>query len=98
MIEQEKHEMVLQATHSSGAEEWYCPTCERRFLLSMPPDYKKVILNVGDEAAIHSGSKGGLRMGSIQIVKPEEPSLPKEIIATLEKILKDFDLDDPSAT
>lgn len=98
MIEQEKHEMVLETTHSSGAEEWYCPTCERRFLLTMPPNYRKVILNTGDEFAIHTGSKGGLRMGSIQIHNPEEPLLPEGIIATLERILKDFDRDDPSDT
>ena len=98
MNEQERHEMVLETTHSSGAEEWNCPTCGRRFLLNMPPDYKKIILNAGDEFAIHSGSKGGLRMGSINIGKPGEPVLPEAIIVTLERILKDFDLDDPSET
>ena len=98
MIEQQKHEMILEKTHSSGEEEWYCPTCERRLLLTMPPNYRKIILNTGDEFAIHSGSKGGLRMGSIQIRNPEEPVLPEGIIATLERILKDFDRDAPSGT
>ena len=96
MNQEQTHEMVLETTHPSGAEEWNCPHCGRRFLLNMPPDYRKVILNVGDESAIHTGSKGGLRIGSVQIGKPEEPMLPENIIATLEKLLKDFDLDDPS--
>ena len=98
MISQQNHEMQLESTRPSGAEEWYCPTCGRRFLLNMPPDYKKIILNAGDESVIHSGSKGGLRMGSIQMGPPDESVLPDEIIATLEKIVKDFDPDDSSKT
>ena len=96
MISEQNHEMQMETTHSSGAEEWYCPTCGRRFLLNMPPDYRKIILDAGDEAAIHSGSKGGLRMGPIRIGRPEEPALSGAIVATLEKILKDFDRDHPS--
>ncbi len=98
MIFQQNHEMQLETTHSSGAEEWYCPTCGRRFLLNMPPDYRKIILDAGDESAIHSGSKGGLVMGSIRVGKPEEQPLPHKIVATLEAILKDFDRDQPSDT
>src|SRR5215211_652332 len=91
MNDQPQHEMVLETAHPSGAEEWYCPTCGRRFMLNWPPEYKKVVLNVGDEFVSHSGGKGGLSMGSIEVGKPQEPVLPAEIIATLEKILKDFD-------
>ena len=96
MISEQNHEMQLETTHSSGAEEWYCPKCGRRFLLSMPPEYRKTILDAGDESAIHSGSKGGLRMGSIKIGKPEQPPLPERVVAALEHILKDFDRDHPS--
>ena len=96
MDEQSIHVMVLESTQSSGTEEWYCPTCGRRFLLSWPPDYQRIILNAGDEAAGHSGAKGGFSMGSIQISEPSELGLPKNIMATLEEILKDFDPDDPS--
>lgn len=58
-----QHEMHLATTYPSGAEEWACPMCGRRFLMQWPPEYKKVVLEVGDEYAIHSGCKGGLRMG-----------------------------------
>jgi hypothetical protein len=58
--EQKRHEMVLERTHESGAEEWYCPVCGRRFLMQWPPNYKKIIIEPGDEYAIHSGGKGGL--------------------------------------
>jgi hypothetical protein len=52
------------------------------------PKFKKTILEAGDEYAIHSGGKGGLRIGSMQaistdnalpreepVVSPEDPSL-----------------------
>jgi len=79
MHEQEQHEMSLETTHPSGAEEWACPTCGRRFLLQWPPNYKKIILERGDEYARHSGGKGGLRMSAIQVTNEnEETSLNEE--------------------
>lgn len=64
---QQKHEMVLQSTDESGVEEWYCPTCGRRFLLRWPPHYNRVILERGDESAIHDGGKGGVKMQPPQL-------------------------------
>jgi hypothetical protein len=54
----ERHEMILEQTHAGGAEEWYCPTCGRRFLMQWPPNFKRIVLECGDENAIHTGSKG----------------------------------------
>jgi DNA-directed RNA polymerase subunit RPC12/RpoP len=96
MNEGQKHEMVLEATHPSGEEEWNCPTCGRRLLINWEPMFKKTVLETGDEFSIHSGGKGGLSMGSVEVGEPKEPVLPAKIVAALEKIVKDFDLDDPS--
>lgn len=69
MDHQEHHEMLLATTHPSGAEEWHCPTCGRRFLLKWPPSYKKIVLDPGDEYAAHSGSKGDmLRLGAVDLI------------------------------
>ena len=93
-LQPQQHEMQLEKTHSSGAEEWYCPTCGRRFLLSWPPAYKKVILEAGDEYAAHSGGKGGLRMGPPQLHEADdEPVVSPELRAALEDALKDIDFD-----
>lgn len=54
----ERHQLVLEKTYPSGAEEWYCPTCGRRFIMFWPPDYKKIVLEYGNEYAIHSAGKG----------------------------------------
>jgi len=95
MKEQQKHEMVLEITHPTGAEEWYCPTCGRRLLLSWPPAYKKIILDAGNELASHSGGKGGLRVGQIQKTEADDSALPSQIRSSIEKILRDLHFDDP---
>ena len=58
MHEQQKHEMVLEKTHSSGEEEWHCPACGRRMLINWQPQFKKIVLEAGDDYAMHSATKG----------------------------------------
>jgi hypothetical protein len=57
-LNQEHHQLVLEKTYSTGAEEWHCPTCGRRFVMIWSPSYKRIILESGDEYAVHSGGKG----------------------------------------
>ena len=66
MSDQMHHEMVLETTHASGAEEWYCPTCGRRMTITWQP-WKKIILEPGDIHAAHGGSKGILKIGALRI-------------------------------
>jgi hypothetical protein len=61
-----------------------------------PPAYTKVILEVGDEYAIHSGATGGLNMSLPRLGGAGEPELSDELRAALEEALKDIDLDDLS--
>lgn len=70
MYENEPHQMELERTHPSGAEEWHCPACGRRFLMQYPPSYKKIVLAPGDEHAAHYGGKGALSMGPAQVLPP----------------------------
>jgi hypothetical protein len=65
-MDQQKHEMILDKTHSSGAEEWYCPSCQRRLAITWHP-WKKIVLEPGDNQAVHGGSKGGLQLNASQI-------------------------------
>jgi hypothetical protein len=69
-MNQRQHLMTLKKTYPSGADEWYCPTCGRRFLMVHGPGFRKTILEVGDEFAIHSGGKGIVQMDS----RPDSPS------------------------
>jgi hypothetical protein len=71
-----RHEMILSGTGESGAEEWVCPTCGRRMLLRWPPRYEKLILEHGDEAAIHVGGKGGLRIGEVAVAPASLAEVP----------------------
>ncbi len=84
-IEQERHEMVLEETHPSGAEQWYCPTCGRRFLLLWPPDYKKIVMQAGDEYAVHAIEKNGLQLGM------KESDLPADLEEHVNQILDDLE-------
>jgi hypothetical protein len=66
-MNEQYHEMILEKTHPSGADEWYCPTCGRRFLMQLTPLYEMIILEAGDQYAQHSGSTGSLRVGPLQV-------------------------------
>jgi hypothetical protein len=68
--------MVLTGRAESGAEEWACPTCGRRMLLRWPPDYEKLVLEHGDDSAIHVGGKGGLRVGQAVVAPASGADVP----------------------
>lgn len=75
MSNQSHHEMVLETTHPSGTEEWYCPTCGRRMTITWEP-WKKIILEPGDIYAAHGGSKGILKIGPLRINPGNEAEIP----------------------
>lgn len=95
MDDQERHEMHLAVTYSTGVEEWYCPTCGHRILMQWPPHYKKVVLEPGNERAIHAGGTGGLRIGSLQVSHDEAPESAEDpSLGSWDDWLADVDLGD----
>ena len=56
-MNEKQHDMILEETHPSGVEQWYCPSCGRRFLVQWPPAYKMIVIEPGDRDAQHSVSK-----------------------------------------
>ena len=74
-MDEKFHEMVLEKTHTSGVEEWYCPDCGRRFLVQWPPAYKMIIVEPGEKDTRHNVSKSHLRQGPLKIpvMKEIEP-------------------------
>ena len=74
----QQHEMFLDKTYPSGAEEWYCPTCGRHFVMQWPPKYKRIVLNGGDEYAAHSAVKGNLQIGAATLQNREHTETPEE--------------------
>jgi len=69
-----QHQMVVVHEHEDGSQEWLCPTCGRRFIMQWPPNYRRVVLDAGDENVVHTGGTKGVVMGSMEI---EEQSLPE---------------------
>ena len=58
-----KHKMILEEIHPNTMEEWYCPICGRRVLITRPDSpngYHKVVLVSGNENAKHAGIEGEL--------------------------------------
>ena len=60
--------------------------CGRRMLINWEPKFKKIVLEIGDDYAIHNGGKGGLQVGSMQarpvdVLAPEDesPSLDEDV-------------------
>ncbi len=104
MEPQEKHTMVIESTHPSGAEEWFCPTCGRRILMQWPPNYRKIVLEEGDSNVVHSGGKGGMQIGSAQIdqgvqttEQPEDDQpieIDPESLKPWKNFLQNLDVDD----
>jgi hypothetical protein len=90
--------MQLVTKHSDGADEWHCPMCGRRFMMHWPPEYRRVILEPGDESAIHSGGTGGLSISPPSVSEAEASDLSEDLRAVLEEALKDIDFDDSSSS
>jgi hypothetical protein len=51
------HLMKLGRVYPSGAEEWVCAECGRRILLQWNPKYSRIILEIGEQNAFHSGCR-----------------------------------------
>ena len=57
MSRRERHELILNRTYADGSQEWACPTCGRRLLLQWPPAHRRIVLEPGDESAMHNGDR-----------------------------------------
>ncbi len=64
-----KHRLYCADTYPSGAEEWCCDTCGRRFIIQWSPEYRMIVLDAGDPYAIHNAGKGAI---AVQSVDPNE--------------------------
>jgi hypothetical protein len=83
--------MILTSSAESGAEEWVCPDCGRRMLLRWPPNYEKLVLEHGDDTAIHVGEKGGLRVGQVMVAPASAADVPAAERQWLHDIGVDWD-------
>ena len=81
----EKHEMVLEKLHLSGAEEWNCPLCGRRMLISWDPKFKRIVLEAGSPDATHSGFRNGLQPEDGSALAANENVLPEQTDTPIDK-------------
>lgn len=67
--------MILKGQGNSGAEEWFCPSCGRRMLMRWSPEFDTVLLEHGDDSAVHFGGKGGLRLNDVAVTSEPAPAV-----------------------
>jgi len=84
--------MTLEKTYPTGAEEWACPTCGRRFVMQWPPAFKRIVLERGDEEAQHGGGKAGVQITSVDVSKQDETPMTDALRDALEDVLGGLDL------
>ncbi len=94
MTKEQPHEMQLAKTYPTGAEEWACPTCGRRFVMQWPPSYRKIVLERGDEQAMHNGGKGGVSISVVQTTKADDDDISEETLRPWLDALDDVDFGD----
>lgn len=85
-IQNDRHEMVVTQKYPSGAQEFFCPTCGRRFVMQWPPAYKRIILDPGDEDALHTGGTAGITMSITDVSTQAEGNQAED---------RTGDIDDP---
>lgn len=92
--------MYLHKTYPSGAEEWACPTCGRRFIIQWLPIYQKIVLARGHEDAAHTTPTTGVRALLPEVRaegdkggedRPGPGELSEELRAALEELLGTLD-------
>jgi len=100
MRSQQSHEMQLVTTHSSGAEEWHCPECGRRFVAQWEPSFRRVILERGNDWAPHRGRGSGFREEILAEPDQDNPSEDVQLSDVWKKLLDklDFDPDETNGT
>lgn len=82
MLFDERHEMTLVERRADDSEEWACPTCERRILLSCNEKIECRVLAAGDESVAHYGGALGAAISvSISVEGGgEEPSAADNVL------------------
>jgi hypothetical protein len=86
------HEMILEKTHISGVEEWFCPSCGRRFLVQWPPAYKIIVLKDGDKDTRHNLSRLNSARQSTRLAQAEK-SIEEFRLTPWRKWMEDTDFD-----
>jgi hypothetical protein len=88
------HDIHVEKTHPSGAEEWYCSTCNRRFIVQWSPEYQFIVLEPGDPDAVHNMGRGAMVL--ITPRNDERPELLQPWLDWLKKIDIEAKLDEES--
>jgi hypothetical protein len=88
MVAKQSHEMRLDTVHPSGAEEWMCPECGRRFVAQWEPKFRRVILEQGQDDIVHKG-----QAMNVLAKDQEQPNDDSELQDVWKELLDKLDFD-----
>ncbi len=91
MEEPQGHQMRLEMNYPDGIEEWYCPTCGRRLLMQWKPEFKRVVIEPGEENVPHTGGRYGTPPDEPAVSSHELESAPEALSSEWEDWLHDVD-------
>ncbi len=91
----DQHQMIVVNSYTTGAQEWYCPSCGRHFILQWPPNYKRIILEEGDKQAAHAGGSGEYSLETIDIQPARPASDPVESQSGMQRPVNFINKEDP---
>ncbi len=83
-----KHVMNLTNSYPTGASEWTCPICGRKFVMQVSP-YKHIVLVVGNTNAVHAAvnsAEPGFGIGGFEV---EPKTSDDAYLGPYEKFMKD---------
>lgn len=78
-MSEQYHEMTLEKKYPSGADEWLCPVCGRRVIISWEPRFKRTVLEDGDPNVGHSGFKADQQMEEMMDAPSSEAPAHKNV-------------------
>jgi hypothetical protein len=61
-----RHQMKINSIYETGAQEWLCLDCSRRILVSWTPGFKCIVLDPGEDGAVHTGEWAGSKIGEAE--------------------------------
>ena len=81
-MNQEQHDLVLMSS-DNNVDTYECPVCHRTIIVQQYPKFRKIVVEKGNEYAIHTATKGDISFSVDTEVDSGEQIISDELIDLL---------------